>query len=107
MPEGTVICIMFVFVLSTAVGLVVYCLRLAGKYRKIEADMNCIYKGTTHHVVDIIYDRDDWFLRKVRLHTDIYPYVVDVLISEVRTISGGAASGAEKRDTEKGGRLLI
>ena len=86
MPEGTVIFIMFAFVLSAALGMVVYCLRLARKFRRIEADMNCIYEGTVHHVVDIIYDRNDWFLRKVRLHTDTYPYVVDVPISEVRII---------------------
>ncbi len=84
MPEGTIICILFALVLSSAVGMVVYCLRLARKFRRIEADMNCIYDGTMHHVVDIIYD-PDWFLRKVRLHTDVYPYVVDVLISEVQT----------------------
>lgn len=87
MPEGTVICILFIFVLATAVGMVVYCLRLARKYRRIEADMQCIYGERQHHVVDIIYDRDDWFLRKARLHTDEYPYVRDVLISEVRTVS--------------------
>lgn len=86
MPEGTVICIIFAFVLSSALGMVAYCLQLARKFRRIEADMNCIYEGTEHHVVDIIYDRNDWFLRKVRLHTDTYPYVVDVPISEVRTI---------------------
>jgi F0F1-type ATP synthase membrane subunit a len=87
MPEGTIICIMLVFVLSAAVGVVGYCLWLARRYRRIEADMQCIYEGTVHHVVDIIYDNNDWFLRKVRLHIDTYPYVVDKLISEVRAIS--------------------
>lgn len=87
MPEGTIICILFVFVMISAVGMVVYCLRLARKYRRIEADRQCIYESAQHHVVDIIYDRNDWFMRKARIHTDAYPYVVDVLISEVRTIS--------------------
>jgi hypothetical protein len=87
MPEGTIICILFVFVLSSAAGAVVYCLHLARKYKKVESDRECIYEGTVHHVVDIIFDGNDWFMRKVRLHTDVYPYVVDVLISEVRTIS--------------------
>ncbi len=88
MPEGTLICLLFGMVLSAAVGIVVYCLRLARKYKRIEADMQCIYDGTLHHVVDIVYDSNDWFLRKVRLHTDVYPYVVDVLISEVRDKNG-------------------
>lgn len=87
MPEGSFICIMLVFVLLAAVAMVVYCLRLAAKYRRIEADMQCVYHGTVHHVVDIIYDGNDWFMRKVRLHSDAFPYVVDTLISEVRTIS--------------------
>jgi len=87
MPEGTFICIMFVFVLSAVVGAVVYCLRLSAKYKRIEADMRCIYEGTVHHVVDIIYDNNDWFMRKVRLHSDTFPYVVDRLISDVRTVS--------------------
>lgn len=87
MPEGTIICMMLVVVLSAAVGVIVYCLRLARKYRRIEADMSCIYEGAVHHVIDIVYDGNDWFMRKVRLHTDTYPYVVDMLISEVRTIS--------------------
>lgn len=86
MPEGTIICILFGFVLSSAVGMVAYCLWLARKYRKIEEDMCCIYNGALHHVIEIVFDRDDWFLRKVRLHTDMYPYVVEVLICEVRTI---------------------
>lgn len=87
MPEGTIICILFGLVLSSAVGMVAYCLWLARKYKKIEADMRCVYAGAVHHVIAIVFDRDDWFMRKVRLHTDIYPYVVEVLISEVRTIS--------------------
>lgn len=87
MPEGTIICMMLVVVLSAAVGVIVYCLWLARKYRRIEADMSCIYEGAVHHVIDIIYDGNDWFMRKVRLHIDTYPYVVDTLISEVRTIS--------------------
>jgi len=92
MPEGTFICIMLVFVLSAAVGAVVYCLRLSAKYRRIEADMRCICDGTVHQVVDIIYDNNDWFMRKVRLHSDTFPYVVDKLISEVRTVSGRDAA---------------
>lgn len=102
MPEGTIICVLFAFVLSGAVGMIVYCLRLASKYRRIEADMHCIYKGTMHHVVDIVYDQGDWFMRKVRLHTDIYPYVLDVLISEVRAISlktAGDLSGRQDGTT--------
>lgn len=87
MPEGTTICILLVFVLSAMVGMVVYCLWLAGKYRRIEADMCCIYEDTMHHVIEVVFDSDDWFMRKVRLHTDTYPYVVEVLISEVRAIS--------------------
>ena len=87
MPEGTIICMMLVVVLSAAVGVIVYCLWLARKYRRIEADMSCIYEGAVHHVIDIIYDGNEWFMRKVRLHIDTYPYVVDTLISEVRTIS--------------------
>lgn len=87
MPEGTIICVLFVFVLWAAVGLVAYCLRLARKYRRIEVDMRCIYKGAVHHVVEVVYDGNDWFMRKVRLHTDTYPYVVDVLISEVHPVS--------------------
>jgi hypothetical protein len=83
---------MFVFVLSAAVGAVVYCLRLASKYRRIEADMQCICDGTVHHVVDIIYDKNDWFMRKVRLHSDTFPFVVDRLISDVRTVSGKDAA---------------
>jgi hypothetical protein len=87
MPEGTIICIMIVSVLAAALGMAVYCLRLARKYRRVEADMRCIYEGTLHQVVDIVFDRDDWFMRKVRLHSEVYPYVVEVLISEVRTTS--------------------
>lgn len=83
MPEGTVICILLVFALSAAVGMAVYSLRLARKYRIIETDRHCIYEGAIHHVVEIIDDRDDWFMRKARLHTDTYPYVVDVPISEL------------------------
>jgi hypothetical protein len=86
MPGGTVVCILFVFVLSAAMGMIAYCLRLARKYRMIETDMHCIYEGTIYHVVDIIYDRNDWFMRKARLHTDTYPFVVDVPISELRAV---------------------
>ncbi|MFA7403883.1 MAG: hypothetical protein WC007_07815 [Pelobacteraceae bacterium] len=84
MPEGTVICIMLVLFLFATVGVVVYCLRLARKYKRVEADMQCIHEGAEHNIVDIIYDGNDWFMRKVRLHTDTYPYVVDVPISEVK-----------------------
>jgi hypothetical protein len=78
---------MFAFVLTGAAGAAVYCLRLASKYKRIEADMACVYEGTVHRIIDIIYDQNDWFLRKVRLHKDEYPYVAEVLISEVRTVS--------------------
>lgn len=78
---------MFVVVLSAALGAVVYCLRLARKYKRIEADMQCVYQGSVHHVVDIIYDDNDWFMRKVRLHSATYPYVVDKLISDVRPVT--------------------
>lgn len=89
MPEGTIICILLLFALSAAVGMIAYCLRLARKYRMIETDKHCIYEGTVHHVVDIIYDRDDWFMGKARLHTDSYPYVVEVPISELRAVQPG------------------
>lgn len=92
MPEGTIICIMLVLFLLATVGVVVYCLRLARKYKRVEADMQCIHEGAEHHIVDIIYDGNDWFMRKVRLHTETYPYVVDVPISEVRVISHGDLS---------------
>ncbi len=86
MPEGSFICAMFALVLTAALGVVVYVLRLARKYRMVEKSMLCFYEGTIHKVMDIIYDHNDWFLRKVRLHTDSYPYVVDVLISDVKVI---------------------
>jgi len=89
MPEGTIICIMLLFVLSAALGMIAYCLGLARKYRMIETDMHCIYEGTIHHVVDIIYDHNDWFMRKARLHIDTYPYAVEVPISELRTVQPG------------------
>ncbi|NJD90006.1 MAG: hypothetical protein FIA91_00580 [Geobacter sp.] len=73
-------------VLAVTAGMGVYCLRLARKYRRIEADMQCIYEGVVHKIDMIIFDRNDWFLRKVRLHTSSYPYVVEVLISEVNTL---------------------
>jgi hypothetical protein len=78
---------MLVFVSSASAGMVLYCLRLAAKYRRIETDMRCIYNDRVYQVVDVIYDHNDWFMRKVRLHTDTFPYVTDTLISEVRTIS--------------------
>lgn len=87
MPEGSTICIMLVFVLTAALGAGAYCLRLARKYKRIEADMRCLHEGVVHPVLEIIYDRNDWFMRKVRLHTETYPYVIDVPISEVRCIS--------------------
>lgn len=86
MPEGTVICILLLFVLSAALGMVAYCLGLARRYRMIEKDKRCIHEGAVHHVVEIIYDRDDWFMRKARLHSDTYPYVVEVPISELRAV---------------------
>lgn len=93
MPEGTILCVMLVFVLSASTGVVVYCLRLARKYRRIETDMNCIYENTMHPVIEIIFSADDWFMRKVRLHTDAYPYVIEVLISEVKVASGSKQGG--------------
>lgn len=86
MPEGSVLCIMLALLLSTAAGMVVYCLRLYRKYQKIEADMQCVYAGEVHKVDQIVFDRHDWFLRKVRFHTSTYPYVVELLISEVDTL---------------------
>lgn len=86
MPEGSVICIMLVLVLLASLAMVGYCLQLARKYRKIEADMHCRYAGEEHKIDEIIFNRDDWFLRKVRFHTSSYPYVTEVLISEVDTI---------------------
>lgn len=99
MPEGTIICVLLVFVLSGAAGMIVYCLKLSRIYRRIEADMQCIYEGTRHHVVDIVYDRRDWFMRKALLHADVYPYVIEVLISEVRPVSlrtDGTLPGRQK-----------
>lgn len=87
MPEGSLICMMLAVVLSATVSMVIYCLRLARKYKKIEADMLCIYEGEVHKVDEIVFCRDDWFLRKVRFHTSAYPHVVEVLISEVDPIS--------------------
>jgi hypothetical protein len=78
---------MLLFVLSAAVGTVAYCLWLAAKYKRIETDMCCVCDGRVHHIVDIIYDYNDWFMRKVRLHSDDYPYFVDKLVSEVSTVS--------------------
>jgi flagellin-like protein len=49
MPEGTIIFVMFAFVLTGAVGAAIYCLRLASKYKRIEADMACIYEGTADY----------------------------------------------------------
>lgn len=95
MPEGSFICAMLVLILSAAAGMVLYCLRLARKYKRVEEDGNCIYEGAVHHVVEIIYDHNDWFMRKVRLHTDVYPYVVEVLISEVRTIRHCRSAAAD------------
>ena len=86
MPEGSLIIMMLVAVLAVTAGMVVYCLRLARKYRRIEADMQCIYEGAVHKIDMIVFDRNDWFLRKVRLHTSSYPYVVEVLISEINTL---------------------
>ena len=86
MPEGSLIILMLVAVLAVAIGIVVHCLGLARKYRRIEADMQCRYAGAVHKIDLIIFDRNDWFLRKVRLHTNTYPYVVEVLISEVNTL---------------------
>ena len=102
MPEGTVICIMLVLVLSATIGMVVYCLWLARKFRRIEADMSCIYEGREHHVIDILYDRNDWFMRKARLHSDIYPYVVDVLLSEVRIVTKEMYRGGRCGDRGSG-----
>lgn len=86
MPEGSLILLMLVPVLAVATGIAGYCLRLARKYRRVEADMQCIYAGAVHKIDLIVFDRNDWFLRKVRLHTSSYPYVVEVLISEVNTL---------------------
>lgn len=86
MPEGSLFFVMTIPVLAVATGMGVYCLRLARKYRRIEADMQCIYEGEVHKIDLIIFDRNDWFLRKVRLHTSSYPYVVEVLISEVSVL---------------------
>lgn len=86
MPEGSILCMMLALLLSAVAGVVIYCLRLCRKYQKIEADMQCVYAGAVHKVDQIVFDRNDWFLRKVRFHTTTYPYVVEVLISEVDTI---------------------
>lgn len=77
---------MMLMVLAVATGMGVYCLCLAKKYRRIETDMQCVYEGERHKIDMIVYDRKDWFLRKVRFHTSSYPYVVEVLISEIDTV---------------------
>lgn len=78
---------MFVLMLLAAFGMVAYCLWLSRLYKKVETDMSCLYQGTVYHVIGVVYDRNDWFMRKVRLHTDSYPYVVEVLMSEVRPLT--------------------
>lgn len=78
---------MLVLMLFATFGMVAYCLWLSRVYKKVEADMSCLYHGTVYHVLDVVYDRNDWFMRKVRLHTDTYPYVLEVLISEVRPLT--------------------
>lgn len=86
MPEGSIILMCFGLVIAVSFAVAVYCLQLARKYRRIERDMRCIHEGAEQGVMEIIYDRNDWFIRSVRLHKDTYPYYVDVLISDVRTI---------------------
>lgn len=86
MPEGTIICLMFGLVFSGAIGAVVYCLHLARKYARVESDRQCCYNGTIHKVLAVVYDSNDWFMRRVRLQTDVYPYVLEVLIADIRII---------------------
>lgn len=83
MGEGIIIILMLILVLLTAAAIIVYSMRLAQKYRRIEQSRQCIYDGELHKVDEIIYNRDDWFLRKVRFHTSHYPYVLEVLISDI------------------------
>ena len=87
MGEGIIIIMMLVLMLLAAAGIIVYSMRLAQKYRRVEQDRQCVYEGELHKVDEIIYNRDDWFLRKVRFHTSNYPYVVEVLISEVQIMT--------------------
>lgn len=73
------------FVMASA-GLILYCALLAVKYRHIERDMRCVYSGVIYDVMEIVYDRDDWFKRSVRLRQEEFPYYFNVLISEVNTV---------------------
>ncbi len=86
MPEGSIIVLFFGLAVAAAGVGAVYCLRLALKYRRIERDMRCIHNGAELDVMEIVYDRDDWFRRRVRLHKDSYPYYEDVPISDVRAV---------------------
>ena len=101
MPEGSMIVIGFGLMVTAAFASAVYCLLLAGKYRQIECDMRCVHNGEEKIVMDIIYNRNDWFMRSVRLHSEAYPYYEDVLISDVRASRPPRSAG--KRNIEATG----
>lgn len=86
MREGTIIGFMLVANFFAALVMIGYCLCLSRKYSRIESDRLCRYKGTVYKVIDIVYNSEDWFMRKARLQTDSYPYVVEVFISDVRIV---------------------
>lgn len=86
LQEGSVIVMMFYLIMAASVGLILYCARLAVKYQHIERDMRCVYSGVVYDVMEIVYDRDDWFKRSVRLRQEEFPYYFNVLISEENTV---------------------
>jgi len=88
LQEGSVIVMMFCLIMAAAVGLISYAVRLSIKYRHIERDMRCVYRGVVYDVMEIVSDQDDWFKRSVRLRHEEYPYYINVLISEVHTVRG-------------------
>lgn len=87
MREGTMIGFMLIANFLATLFIIGYCLCLSRKYRRIESDRLCRYKGTVYKVIDIVYNGNDWFMRKARLQTDSYPYVVEVFISDVRIVN--------------------
>ena len=86
MREGTIIGFMLIAIFFAALVMIGYCLCLSRKYRRIESDRQCLYKGTVYKVIAVVYNGNDWFMRKARLQTDSYPYVVEVFISDIRIV---------------------
>lgn len=87
MPEGSVILLMFCLTITAHAGVVLYSVLLALKYRHVKRDMRCIYHGVVYDIMEIIYDRDDWFKRSIRLRHEEYPYYIIVLISDTDTVT--------------------